>query len=73
MLIVGFVCSSNLLSGVDKYRGITYNIGNGFSGSGSLLKGKSGDYQYGRGLLGIGGGKFISTQTCQTSYSCLRN
>jgi len=70
---VGSVGSGPLSSGTTEYNGACWSGGAGVGGSGSVLFGKDGSAQMGRGLYGPSAGGSVTYQSCRLQLICARN
>lgn len=70
---VGSVGSGPLSSGTTEYNGACWSGGTGVGGSGSVLFGKDGSAQMGRGLYGPSVGGSATYQSCRLQLICSRN
>jgi RHS repeat-associated protein len=70
---VGSVGSGPLSSGTTEYNGACWSGGTGVGGSGSVLFGKDGSAQMGRGLYGPSAGGSATYQSCRLQLICARN
>lgn len=70
---VGSVGSGPLSSGTTEYNGACWAGGAGVGGSGSVLFGKDGSAQMGRGLYGPSAGGSATYQSCRLQLLCAKN